>query len=130
MTKAVLGARILLGLMFFVFGLNNILHFVAMPMPTGDAGLFMSILSTHKYMNFVAVCQVIAGLLLIVGRFVPLGLTILAPIVVNILLYHFLLDPSGVALGLIATLLEVFLIFAYRLSFRGLLDASPEGRSV
>ena len=129
MSKAVLGTRILLGLMFFVFGLNNILHFIALPMPTGDAGLFMSILATHKYMTFVALCQIIGGLLLLVGRFVPLGLTLLAPIVVNILLYHFLLDPGGVALGLIATLLEAFLIFAYRLSFRGLFDANPEVRS-
>ena len=128
MSKAIFGARILLGLMFFVFGLNNILHFIAIPMPTGDAGLFMSILATHKYLNFVAVCQVIAGLLLLVGRFVPLGLTILGPIVVNILLYHFLLEPSGIVPGLIATALEVFLLFAYRLSFRGLFDASPETR--
>ncbi len=128
MSKAVLALRVLLGLMFLFFGLNGILHFYSMPMPTGDAGLFLGILSSHKYMTFVALCQVIGALLLLVGRFVPLGLTILAPIIVNILLFHILLEPSGVgfALALIATVLEAFLLFVYRLSFRGLFDANPE----
>ena len=126
MKIAILVARILLGLMFFVFGLNGILHFLHMPPPTGDAGTFLGIMAAHNYLAVVALLQVIGGLLLLVGRYVPLGLTILAPIVVNILLFHFLLEPSGVILGLIAAVLELFLIWAYRLSFRGLLDAAPE----
>jgi putative oxidoreductase len=127
MSKAVLVVRILLGAMFLFFGLNGILHFLPTPpMPPSDATTFATILTTHKYMSFVALCQVIGGLLLLVGRFVPLGLTILGPILVNILLFHFLLAPQGVAVGLVATLLELFLIYAYRLSFRGLFDANPE----
>jgi putative oxidoreductase len=127
MKYAILAARILLGLMFFVFGLNNILgNFLHMPMPTGDAGTFLGLLSSTKYMSFVAVLQVIAGLLLLVGRYVPLALVILGPIIVNILLFHFLIAKGGAAPGLIATLLELFLIWAYRLSFRGLFDAAPE----
>ena len=127
MSKAILVVRILLGLMFFVFGLNGILHFLPTPpMPPGDAATFATILMTHKYMSFVALCQIVGGLLLLVGRYVPLGLTILGPILVNILLYHFLLEPHGVAIGLIATALELFLIYAYRRSFRGLFDANPE----
>ncbi|NYF78867.1 DoxX family membrane protein [Granulicella arctica] len=127
MKKAVLVARILLGFVFLFFGLNGILHFLPTPpMPPGDATTFATILMTHKYMSFVALCQVIGGLLLLVGRFVPLGLTILAPILVNILLFHFLLHPEGVVIGLVCTVLELFLLFAYRLSFRGLFDANPE----
>ncbi len=127
MKKAVLVARILLGLVFLVFGLNGILHFLPMPpMPAGDATTFATILTAHKYMSFVDLCEVIGGLLLLVGRYVPLGLTILGPIIVNILLYHFLLEPKGVAIGLVTLALEVFLIYAYRLSFRGLFDANPE----
>ena len=127
MSKAVLVVRILLGAMFLFFGLNGILHFLPTPpMPPSDATTFATILMTHKYMSFVALCQVIGGLLLLVGRFVPLGLTILAPILVNILLFHFLLMPQGVAMGLIATAMELFLLYAYRLSFRGLFDANPE----
>ena len=127
MSKAVLVVRILLGAMFLFFGLNGILHFLPTPpMPPSDATTFATILMTHKYMSFVALCQVIGGLLLLVGRFVPLGLTILGPILVNILLFHFLLMPQGVAIGLIATAMELFLLYAYRLSFRGLFDANPE----
>lgn len=126
MSKVILVVRILLGLMFFVFGLNGILHFLHMEMPTGDAGTLMTIMSAHGWMTFVAILQVVGGLLLLVGRYVPLGLVILGPIVVNILLYHFLLAPAGVAPGLVATILELFLIWAYRLSFRGLFDAAPE----
>jgi putative oxidoreductase len=127
MSKAVLVVRILLGAMFLFFGLNGILHFLPTPpMPPSDATTFATILMTHKYMSFVALCQVIGGLLLLVGRFVPLGLTILGPILVNILLFHFLLMPQGVAMGLIATAMELFLLYAYRLSFRGLFDANPE----
>ncbi len=126
MGKVILVARILLGLMFFIFGLNGLLQFLHMPMPTGDAGTLMTIMSGHGWLKFVSVLQVIGGLLLLVGRYVPLGLVILGPIVVNILLYHFLMEPTGMAPGVLAAVLEIFLIWAYRLSFRGLFDAAPE----
>ncbi len=126
MKKAVVVVRILLGLMFFVFGLNGILHFLPMEMPTGDAGTLMGVMAKSHWMTFVALLQVIGGLLLLVGRYVPLGLVLLAPIIVNILLYHALLDPKGIPAGMVALLLEVFLIWAYRRSFRGLFDAAPE----
>ena len=127
MRKAVLVVRILLGFVFVLFGLNGILHFMPTPpMPPGDATTFATIMATHKYMSFVALLQVIGGLLLLVGRFVPLGLTILAPILVNILLFHILLEPQGVAIGMVCTVLELFLLYAYRLSFRGLFDANLE----
>jgi putative oxidoreductase len=127
MKIAILIVRILLGLMFFVFGMNGILHFLPAPaMPPSDATTFATILMTHKYMTVVSLLQVIAGLLLLVGRFVPLALTILGPIIVNILLFHILLEPHGIAGGILAALLELFLIFVYRLSFKGLFDAAPE----
>jgi putative oxidoreductase len=126
MKKAVLVARILLGLVFFVFGLNGILHFLPMKMPTGDAGTMMGIMGAHGWLTFVSVLQIVGGLLLLVGRYVPLGLVILAPIIVNILLYHVLLDPAGIPPGLVTAVLEIFLIWAYRRSFRGLFDAAPE----
>ena len=84
------------------------------------------ILETHKYMAVVGVIQIVGGLLLLVGRYVPLGLTLLAPVIVNILLYDLLLDSTGLVIGLVCALLELFLIFTYRLSFRGLFDAAPE----
>jgi hypothetical protein len=126
MAKVIVVARIVLGLMFFGFGLIGILNLVKAQLPAGDAGVFVGVLTTHGYMKFVSLLEVIAGLLLLVGRYVPLGLVILGPILVNILLYHILLEPQGVAIGAVATVLEIFLIWAYRLSFRGLFDATPE----
>ena len=127
MKIAILSTRILLGLLFFVFGLNGILHFMPTPpMPPSDAATFATLLMTSHYMTFVSLLMVIAGLLLLVGRFVPLALVILGPILVNILLFHFLLMHGGEAIGVFATVLELFLIWAYRLSFRGLFDAAPE----
>lgn len=127
MKKGILVARILLGLVFVFFGANLILHFLHAPMPTGDAGQLSEIMDRSKWMTFVGVVQLVGGILLLVGRYVPFGLTLLAPVVVNILLFHFLLlGGSGVVPGLVVAVLEVFLIWAYRLSFRGLLDAAPE----
>ncbi len=128
MKIAILICRVLLGLMFFVFGLNGILHFMPMPpMPPSDATTFSTILMASGWMKFVSLLMVISGLLLLVGRFVPLALVMLGPILVNILLFHICLEGGkGIAPGAVATLLELALIFFYRLSFRGLFDAAPE----
>jgi uncharacterized membrane protein YphA (DoxX/SURF4 family) len=117
--------RLLLGLIFFVFGLNNILHFFKLPYPTGDALAWMTIMATHGYMTFVGVVMVIGGLLLLVGRFVPLALTLLAPVIVNILLYHALLWPHGAVPGILAAVLEIVLLIAYHRSFAPLFVPDP-----
>src|SRR5712671_1256312 len=82
-------ARLLLGLIFVVFGLNGFLNFLSMgPMPTGLAGQFVGALVLSHYFWVVAAIQVAGGLLLLVNRFVPLGLVLLGPVIVNILLYQ------------------------------------------
>jgi len=126
MKIAVLIARILLGLLFLIFGLNDILGFLHMPPMAGQAGEFAGLLVSTKYMTFVGVLMTISGILLLVGRFVPLALTILAPILVNILLFHFLIAHGGAAMGLIATVLELFLMTVYRKSFYTLFHPAPE----
>jgi putative oxidoreductase len=120
MKIAVVIARILLGIPFLVFGLNYFFHFLPMPPPPGDAGVLMGILYAHGWLVFHGVLYVIAGLLLIVGRYVPVALVILGPILVNILLFHVTLAPSGFAPGVICALLELFLIWAYWPAFRGI----------
>lgn len=123
----ILAARILLGAGFLFFGLNILLHFLKMPPAPGDAGTFGMILAQHHWMNFVGVIQVVAGLLLLVNRFVPLALTLLAPLLVNILLFHLLLlGGTGIAPGLVCTLLELFLLFVYRRNFYPLFAMNPE----
>ncbi len=119
-------ARLLLGFLFFVFGLNLLLHFIHMPYPTGDALAWFGIMSGHGWMTFVGVIQVIGGLLLLVGRFVPFALTILAPVIVNILLYHALLWPHGAAMAIVVTVLEVILLIVYHRSFAPLFAPNPE----
>ena len=127
MKKGILVARVLLGLVFVVFGANIILHFLHTPMPTGDAGQLSEIMAHSGWMTFVGLMQVVGGILLLVGRYVPLGLALLAPVIVNILLFHFLLlGGAGVAPGLFVTVLELFLIWAYRGYFRGLLGSAHE----
>jgi putative oxidoreductase len=126
MNKLVVLARILLGALFVLFGANFFLHFLKTPMPTGDAGAYLGILFMHHFLYVVGALQLVGGLLLLVGRFVPIGLVLLGPVLVNAILYHLLLEPVGYAPAVVATLLELFLLFAYRQSFRGLFDAVPE----
>jgi len=126
MKLAVLVCRLLLGLIFVIFGINILFPFLPMPpMPPSDATTFATILMQHKYMAFVGVIQLVSGILLLVGRYVPLALTLLGPVIVNILLFHFLLEGgAGAFPGLLTLLLEVFLIVVYRRSFLGLFDAA------
>lgn len=128
MKYALIACRILLGLAFFIFGANGLLHFLPMPpMPASDATTWSTIMMSHHWMTFVAVVQLVAGLLLLVNRFVPLALTLLAPILVNVLLYHLLLlGGAGIGAGLFCTVLEVVLLLAYRRNFLPLLAMNPE----
>src|SRR5438309_2235359 len=99
-------ARILLGLPFLIFGLNDFFHFIPMQTIPGDAGTLVTIMETHGWLMFHGMLYVIAGVLLVVGWYVPVGLVILGPILVNILLFHATLAPTGFAPGVICTLLE------------------------
>ena len=95
-------ARLLLGVIFLVFGLNGFLHFIPMPPPAGLAGQFLGALFVSHYLVFVFLLQVIPGVLLLINRYVPLALTLLGPIIVNIVLFHALMAPSGLPLAVVA----------------------------
>jgi putative oxidoreductase len=119
MKIAVVIARILLGLVFLVFGLNNFFHFMPnQPIP-GDAGVLADVLFRHGWFTFHGVLEVVAGVLLLVGRYVPVALVLLGPILVNILMFHLTL-VQGILPGLICTVLELFLIYAYWPAFEGI----------
>ena len=122
-------ARSLLGLIFVVFGLNAFLQFIHMPPPQGLAGDFMKALFVSHYYYVVAVLQIAGGAILLLGRFVPLGLTLLGPVIVNILLFHLFLQPSGLPLALVVSVLALFLLWANRRAFAGLVqsEASKSG---
>ena len=111
-------ARILLGLIFVVFGLNGFLNFLSMgPMPSGLAGQFVGALVLSHYFWVVAALQVAGGVLLLVGRFVPLGLVLLGPVIVNIILYHVFLNPTGLSLAVVVAILWLIVFYGYRQSF-------------
>jgi uncharacterized membrane protein YphA (DoxX/SURF4 family) len=114
--------RVLLGLMFVVFGSNAFLHFIPMPpLPATPAGNFIAALSSTSYLHAIAVLQIAGGLLLLIGRYVPLGLTLLGPIIVNIVLFHVFLDRSGFGMAAAVALMALFLLWRYREAFAGLL---------
>jgi len=128
-------SRFLLGLIFLIFGLNGFLHFIPMPPPSGVAGQFFGALFVSNYLVPIFGLQVISGALLLVNRFVPLALTILAAIIVNILLFHVLMNPDGLGLALFATILWGVVFASARSVFTGIFQArvdiktTPEHRN-
>jgi putative oxidoreductase len=118
-------ARYLLGLLFTVFGLNGFLNFIHQPPPTNPIAIqfFVAISASHFAAFFFAV-QLIGGLLLLSGFFVPLALTVLAAELYNILAFHLTLSP-GIAPALVACVLWVLVFLQYRNSFNGVLAANP-----
>ena len=115
--------RIGLGLIFFVFGLNGFLHFLPNPPPPGGPALaFMGgLAATGYFFPLLKGVEVASGLLLLTNRFVPLALTLLAPIIVNIVAFHALLAPSGIVLALAILAAELYLAWSYRAAFRPML---------
>jgi putative oxidoreductase len=114
-------ARLLLGLIFVVFGLNGFLNFLSMgPMPTGLAGQFIGALFLSHYFWVVAAIQVAGGVLLLVNRYVPLALVLLGPVIVNIILYHGFLNPSGAVPAVVVAVLWLIVFYSKRQYFSGI----------
>jgi len=113
-------ARILLGLVFLAFGLNKIVPFIPAQMPSGLAGQFMAALAASKYLIFVGLCEACSGLLLLSGRYIPLALVILGPIIVNILLVGLLLTRMALPSGIVVALLWCLVYWRVRSAFSGI----------
>jgi hypothetical protein len=91
-----------------------------MPAMTGYPGQFIGSMAATGYLQAVAAFQVAGGLILLIGQFVPVGLTLLGPVIVNILMYHVFMDTQGLPMAFVVVLLEVFLIWQYRAAFAGI----------
>ena len=128
MKYAVIGARLLLGLVFTVFGLSGFLDaigshgFIHGPAPSGDAGTMAGILMSSHWMVVVKICEISGGVLVLTGLNVPMGLTFLTPVLVNILCFHAFLEPSGLPMALILIALDGFLISQNWGAFRGIVS--------
>jgi putative oxidoreductase len=123
-------ARYLLGLIFTVLGLNGFLNFIHQPPPGNPVALqFLIAVSTSHFAAFFFAVQVLGGLLLLSGFFVPLALTLLAGELYNILAFHLTMAPSTIGLGLVACVLWILVFLQYRESFKGIFSAKPATQS-
>jgi putative oxidoreductase len=120
MKTVALIARILLGVVFCVFGLNGFLHFIHAEMPPGVAGQFSIALFQSHYFVVIFGVQLLGGVLLLVNRYVPLALTILGPVIMNILCFHLLMFRTGFPLAFVVAILWGILAFRHRQAFSGL----------
>ncbi len=117
-------ARYLLGIMFTIFGLNGFLQFIPMmPLPP-LAGQFLGVLVASHYVVPIFLVQLACGILFLINRYVPLALTLIGPVIVNILIYHVLMNPSGIVPGVIATVCWFILFYRHRPAFDGILRSA------
>lgn len=124
MKAVILICRILLGVGFAFFGSNVLFSFMTPPpFPPGSLeAQFMAVMGSTHWMTLVGLCQLLGGLFVLSGRMAPLGLVILAPVLVNILAFHICIQGGqGIVPGLVFTMLEMFLIYGYREYFKPLL---------
>src|SRR5438105_7675784 len=122
-------SRFLLGFIFLVFGLNGFLHFIPMPPPSGVAAQFLGSMFVTKYLLFVFAIQLIGGVLLLINCYVPIALTILGPIILNILLFHGLMNRDGLGLALFITILWAVVFASVRSAFAGIFEARVETKT-
>jgi putative oxidoreductase len=120
MKIAALIARILLGLVFLIFGLNKFYPFIHADMPPGVAGQFAGILYTTHYLQIIGAIETVTGLLFLLNRYVPLALTLVGPVIVNILIFGSLMQPSGLPPGIVVTILWFILFYYHRAAFAGI----------
>jgi uncharacterized membrane protein YphA (DoxX/SURF4 family) len=126
MKVATIILRILLGLVFLIFGINKLHTFIPAPMPTGEAGAFIGALVSTKYWAIIGLLESVGGLFVIANRFVPLGLTILAPIIVNVFLYGLFFDNHGIPMAGAVTAVWLFLFWRYKNNFTPLFEAKAK----
>ena len=122
-------ARYLAGVIFLVFGLNGFLNFLPFPPPAGLAGQFMGALYASHYLWVIFAFQIIAAVLLLVNRYVPLAVAMLAPVLVNILAFHALMAPSGLPMALFVTVLWALIFVDVRPAFAGLFQSRLQPRT-
>ncbi len=117
--------RSLLGLIFLVFGLNFFLHFIPNPPePPAAAEFFAALYKTGYFLPLIGATQVVSGALLLTGIMVPFALVLIAPVIVNILLFHLFLAPGGLPLAFVVVMLEVILAWMHRAAYAPLFSGS------
>lgn len=121
--KVVMGIRILFGLFCLIFGLNKFLGFIPFPPLEGDAATLMGIYAGSGFFKIIGVLEILGGLALLVGKYVPLALTILIAIMFNAFIFHGLHDMGGIGGAALGMILGLILVYAYKDKFKDLLSA-------
>lgn len=125
-------SRGMLGFIFFLAGLNGFLNFMPAPtsLPKGATDFMVAMVQTGYFLKLLAGTQLVAGALLLVNRYVPLALALLAPVIVNIVAFHVFLLPSGIVMAALVFVLELHLAVTYRTAYRAMLTprVSPVAR--
>lgn len=119
-------ARVLLGAPLILFGLNGFLEFIpppSEPLPEGAMAFSGALIETGYMMQLIAATHLIVGVLLLVNRFVPLALALFAPFIVNSIAFHVVLEPSGLPIAIAFLVLELYLAWKYRDTYRPMLQA-------
>src|ERR1700744_217692 len=129
MRTASVVARYMAGLIFLVMGLNGFLNFISLPPPGGIAGQFMGALYASHYLWVIFAFQIIAALLLLANRYVPLAVAVLAPVIVNILTFHALMAPSGLPLALFVAVLWAVIFIDVPPAFAALFQSRSQARA-
>ena len=122
-------ARYLAGVIFLVFGLNGFLNFIPLPPPGGVAGQFMGAMYASHFLWVIFGFQLVAAVLLLVNRYVPLAVAVLAPVIVNILVFHALMAPSGLPLAVVVAVLWTMIFAGVRPAFAGLFQSRSQAQA-
>ena len=121
--KVVMGIRILFGVFCLVFGLNKFFNFIPFPPMEGDAAALMTIYGTSGFFKIIGVLEIFGGLALLVGKYVPLALTVLVAIMLNAFIFHILHDMGGIGGAALGMILGLVLVYANKDKFSDLLSA-------
>ncbi|HEX4321772.1 MAG TPA: hypothetical protein VHZ52_12750 [Acidobacteriaceae bacterium] len=117
-------ARVLLGLAFLIFGLNGFLNFIpAPPMPDSPMKQFVDVFASSHWQQVISAIQVISAVLFLVGRYIPLALVFIGPVIFNILVFHILFAPSSIGPGVFVTICWFVVFFRHRAAFAPLFQA-------
>lgn len=123
---AILGR--LFGMFWLVFGMNGLFHVFPIPAPPAESAFFMEALEKAGYvMPLTYGLEAVAGVMLLIGAFVPLALVLLAPITFNIVIYDLMLNPDGLAIGIVIAVIHAFLLWKHRASYRPMLSCQCMG---
>lgn len=105
--------QVLLGLVFFIFGLNGFFNFIHGALPGGAAGEFLGSMIHSHYIWLVAGTQVLAGVFLLINRYVPLALVLSGALIANILMFHLTMARGDVGFAVVIALFWVILVAWY-----------------